>query len=61
MGGIATCKFIEVIPNVKGLVIVPSVFVVNEFDISCGRANKRELVDKSARALSSKPFFFFLL
>lgn len=43
---IQTCKFIEVIPNVKGLVIVPSIFVVNEFDISCGVETKYELVNE---------------
>lgn len=31
---VQTCKFIEVVPNVIGLVIVPSVFVVNKFDMS---------------------------
>lgn len=31
---IQTCKFIEVVSNVVGLVIVPSVFVVNKFDMS---------------------------
>lgn len=51
-----TCKFIEVVPNVIGLVIVPSIFVVNKFDMSWGGQTDEGLFRREHWHAASKPF-----
>jgi hypothetical protein len=47
-----TCKFIEVVPNVIGLVIVPSVFVVNELDIFWKEQREEDLISTGQRPVT---------
>lgn len=47
-----TSKLVEVVPNVVGLVIVPSVLVVNELDTSC--KDEQHCLDKRSRKCGDK-------
>lgn len=61
---ILASKLIEVVPNVEGLVIVPSILVVNELYISC--KEKQHYLDRDTGSRDKMivlifPFHFILL